>query len=209
MNDPYKILGVPRTASAKEIRTAYKNLAKVMHPDKHPHATDSERAAYEQQFKDIEAAYRILSDPAKRAYYDQTGLDGLPTVDGLARDKLMQLFDSIVAGAIACKDPTAHAPVFLDLVRDELTEARQTARDAVQMHTDLAAKLNKLKRKVVAKGDNLFVEVVEKRLAAAQRALLLLDTELRAVDAALELLDAYDVDISTVYSDHKNLSLAV
>ena len=66
--DYYQTLGVPRTASAKEIRTAYRKLAAKTHPDRNP---DDKGA--EERFKEIGEAYAVLSDDEKRAFYDQYG----------------------------------------------------------------------------------------------------------------------------------------
>ncbi|MCB2410437.1 J domain-containing protein [Hymenobacter lucidus] len=61
----YQTLGVSSTATAQEIKLAYKQLAIQFHPDKHGGST-----RFEEQFKAVNAAYRILSDPARRAAYD-------------------------------------------------------------------------------------------------------------------------------------------
>lgn len=66
--DYYKILGVTKTASAAEIKKAYRSLAKKYHPDK----TKGDRAA-EEKFKDISEAYEVLGDEEKRKQYDQLG----------------------------------------------------------------------------------------------------------------------------------------
>jgi len=64
--DYYKILGVPDTATAKEITKAYRTLARDSHPDTHPGD-----AAAEERFKEISAAYDVLGDEDKRAEYDE------------------------------------------------------------------------------------------------------------------------------------------
>ena len=65
--DYYERLGVPRTADEKEIRRAYRNLARKYHPDV------CKEAGAEERFKEINEAYATLSDAAKRAQYDRMG----------------------------------------------------------------------------------------------------------------------------------------
>jgi len=64
--DYYEILGVRRDATEKEIRSAYRRLARQYHPDVNP----GDRAA-EEKFKAINAAYQVLKDPEKRGKYDK------------------------------------------------------------------------------------------------------------------------------------------
>ncbi|MGQ9739217.1 MAG: DnaJ C-terminal domain-containing protein [Armatimonadota bacterium] len=66
--DYYAILGVPRNATEKEIKQAYRRLARKYHPDVNP----GDKSA-EEKFKEISEAYEVLSDPEKRAKYDQYG----------------------------------------------------------------------------------------------------------------------------------------
>jgi DnaJ-class molecular chaperone len=70
-NDPYQLLGVARTASAAEVKQAYRKLAKKLHPD----MQHGKGAANEQRFKDVTAAYDLLSDPDKRARFDRGEID--------------------------------------------------------------------------------------------------------------------------------------
>lgn len=64
----YERLGVERTASAADIRKAYRRLARQLHPDLHPGD-----AAAADRFKEVTEAYDVLSDPVRRSEYDATG----------------------------------------------------------------------------------------------------------------------------------------
>jgi len=66
--DYYQLLGVPRTATQKEIKAAFRKLAAKHHPDKNPGSKQAE-----ERFKEINEAYTVLSDAEKRKFYDQYG----------------------------------------------------------------------------------------------------------------------------------------
>ena len=68
--DYYQTLGVGKNATEKEIKTAYRKLARKWHPDLH---TDKDKAAAEEKFKQINEAYEVLNDTEKRSKYDRLG----------------------------------------------------------------------------------------------------------------------------------------
>jgi curved DNA-binding protein CbpA len=74
MADLYEMLGVAREASADEIKKAYRKIARELHPDVNPDP------AVQDKFKDVTAAYEVLSDPQKRQQYDMGGQGFVPPV---------------------------------------------------------------------------------------------------------------------------------
>src|SRR5262245_40865222 len=71
--DPYDVLGVSKSASAEEIQKAYRKLSKKHHPDRNPGDKQADAS-----YKEVQEAYSILGDPAKKANYDQFGFAGPP-----------------------------------------------------------------------------------------------------------------------------------
>jgi molecular chaperone DnaJ len=77
VRDPYTVLGVSRQASSEDIKNAFRRLARDYHPDRNPND-----AKAEERFREINAAYQILSDPQKRNRFDSWGQNGGPAPGG-------------------------------------------------------------------------------------------------------------------------------
>ena len=75
--DYYEVLGIARSADEKELKKAYRRLAMKLHPDRNPGDTSAE-----DKFKEVNEAFEVLSDPNKRAAYDQYGHAGVDTSAG-------------------------------------------------------------------------------------------------------------------------------
>src|SRR5262245_25038780 len=106
--DPYEVLGVGRDASEQEIKSAFRQLARELHPDVNAHDPDAE-----ENFKEAAEAYEILSDAQRRATYDRYGHEGLssggfaPNFDGFA--SISDLFEAFFGGGAFTGRPAGPA----------------------------------------------------------------------------------------------------
>jgi DnaJ family protein C protein 9 len=76
--DPYEVLGLDRTASPDEVKSAYRKTALKTHPDKAP---EDKKTEAKEEFQQVAFAYAVLSDPARRKRYDETGSTSEAVVD--------------------------------------------------------------------------------------------------------------------------------
>ncbi len=94
--DPYALLEVSRDASADEIKSSYRKLARKYHPDVNPDNPEAE-----EKFKELSQAYAILSDPEKKAQFDRFGsVEDIPSgADFSSQVDLSDLFDAFFGGS--------------------------------------------------------------------------------------------------------------
>ncbi len=140
--DYYQILGVERSASAEEIRKAYRKLARKHHPDLNP----GDKAA-EERFKKVQEAYDVLSDPKKKQMYDQVGFyseNGMPGAGAGARGAGMgfggfDFSDMFTRGArSSAAGGSAGSPNFQDIFNQWFSRSHEEEAGAVpQKGSDL------------------------------------------------------------------------
>ncbi len=129
--DYYEVLGVSKTATADDIKAAYRKKAKECHPDLHPNDKTAE-----ERFKELNEANEVLSDPDKRARYDQFGFNdpmagagaggnpfggagGFDFGGGMGFDSIFaQIFGGGMGGAAGGELVEAHDLVHRDVVAD-------------------------------------------------------------------------------------------
>jgi DnaJ-class molecular chaperone len=112
---PYDILGVKRDATQEQIRSAYRRLARKLHPDLNP----GDRTA-EERFKQVSAAYDLLGDPDERARFDRGEIDA----SGAERPQQTHFYRDFAGGAGAGRHPYASDAGFADMMEaDDLLSA--------------------------------------------------------------------------------------
>jgi DnaJ-class molecular chaperone len=111
MRDPYTVLGLERSASAQDIKRAYRKLAKESHPDRHP----GDKGA-QARFAEINSAHEILGDKEKRAKFDNGEIDaeGKPRFQGFAGGHPGGMGG---AGGFENIDPRAFSDIFQEFSR--------------------------------------------------------------------------------------------
>lgn len=93
--DPYEVLGISRSANADDIKSAYRRLARRYHPDVNPNDPTAE-----EKFKEVGSAYSVLSDPQKRARFDQFGTtEDVPTDPFFQGGGISDIFDVFFGAA--------------------------------------------------------------------------------------------------------------
>ena len=120
--DPYEVLRVQRDASEQQIKKAFRQMARELHPDVNAHDPDAE-----EKFKEAAEAYEILSDPERRATYDRYGHEGLrsggyaPNFDGFG--SIGDLFDAFFGGGTSGRGGPAAGADIAVAVEIDLIEA--------------------------------------------------------------------------------------
>lgn len=129
--DYYQILGVDKNATEEQIKKAYRKSALKYHPDRAP---ESNKKEYEEKFKEISQAYRVLSDKEKRSQYDQFGQDfeGAPSGRGFSQQDFRSFYDAF--GGEDVFEDLGFSRIFEEVFGKR---TRQTARSGEDASIDL------------------------------------------------------------------------
>jgi len=178
----YEILGVNKDADKATIKKAFKRLANKHHPDK--------SGGNETYFKLILEAYEVLSDPARRKKYDESGDTRKTNLNELARNMLADLFSKILQGG------SHDYQSILKSVEDILNNSEREIKNEVKRLTNTKKDLNKkIKRITVKNGNNLYAGVIEQQLLTINNQVNGLTERLEIMDLVRILLISYDENI--------------
>lgn len=174
MKSPYETLGVPKTADAATIRRAHRQRAKQHHPD----AGGNEAA-----MREVNEAYLILRDPARRQHFDETG-------EAEQRDSAVT--DLIAMFISACEvEQSDMTP--LELVRLKLQSQLAIVQKEQRILTSRARHINRMAAKVtVRQGPNLLGTALENHAANLERKAASAVEELARIERMTAILKEYD-----------------
>lgn len=178
MTTPYEILGVGRDADADAIKQAYRSKAQKLHPDK--------EGGDEAAFKQVKAAYELLSDPVRRERYDATGLSDMPDIDKEAQsglgDILVQVVDMVDV------DHT-------DIVAAVLAQVRSHMKDVTIKRNDVDKVIKKRERalrRLKSKGTQDFAQrVLQGSINERKTVWHKLDTAIKILQRMEEMANDY------------------
>lgn len=170
----YATLGIEPTATPEQIKAAYRKKSRENHPD---HGGSTEAMA------SVNDAYAVLSDPDRRAKYDQTGDSTKgPTLDEQANAALAQVFN-------ACLTEEG------DIVAVARKAFGRGISEANGQRQEMASTLRKLEKRrglvINTAGENLFQVLLEGKISQLEKARSSLDAQIEVAKAALRLLESY------------------
>lgn len=184
MTDHYETLGVPKDASPEDIKRAFRKQSSKNHPDRHggsPEATEA--------MAKVNAAYAVLSDPARRLGYDQTGRDPAegPTLDDIAEHALQTLIQQILED-----NPKGN---LVQLLEQHITKSIEQLQAQVKKHERAIARLTKQLDRVVRKSagrDSLFNRVLERQIKQSKDAIEEAERLMEVSRRSLEILKDHE-----------------
>src|SRR6185437_2885665 len=177
--DLYGILGVARTASPEDIKTAYHAKAKETHPD---------MGGTAEAFTAVQRAYDVLSDPQRRDAYDHGATIEDKRVDDVTTSAL-RIIEQMMAQAL--QQITPDGSVYdnvLDRMRSALTESRASLVDAIGQSKAEITRLTRFAKRFSAKEgtQNYFAQMVEYKIVGCQQRIVQLEAGLTHHDRARE-----------------------
>lgn len=183
--DHYETLHVAKNANAKQIKAAYRRAAARAHPDR-PGGSHTAMVA-------VARAYETLSDPERRARYDQIGEEGAtgPSLDDQALMAFMSLLDMMLANEVS--EDADHIEVLSFVVEKNATGAREGIQALERRRKTLEKRRRKFRLKAATKR-NILIEMIERKLTGTALELRTLQNKILVCERMKEILRDYDRD---------------
>ena len=188
----YETIGVHETATAEEIKKAYRERSKELHPD----ANDGD----DKGFAKLAKAYKVLSDPEKRKKYDEKSID--------TENNEAEQVNSIMAGltlAFLEHAPSVKTESLTDFVKKQVKEQLGNAKSAVTKLEKEIDRAENAKNRIVRKelGHNLILSVFENKISEARTNIVRHNEAVLLFDKVLEEIESYSylVDVEEKQND--------
>lgn len=174
----YETLGVEPSASAADIKAAYRRKSSAAHPDREGGSVEAQQA--------VNDAYAVLGDPDRRSRYDATGDDKAPvSIEAKARDALLALFHAVIDG----DGDMVHA--VHGMLSQHRTQTNTIRHQAVQRRAKLLKRREKVK---VKSGNNLVHGLIDQAVVQLDVQIATATEGLEINAAALAMLSDYEFD---------------
>lgn len=176
----YETIGVHETATAEEIKKAYRERSKKLHPD----ANDGD----DKGFARLAKAYEVLSNPERRKKYDDTGID--------TENNEVEQVNSIIAGltlAFLEHAPSVKTESLTDFIKKQAKEQLNNAKSAITKSEKEIERAENAKNRVVRKelGHNLILSVFENKISEARTAIARHNEAILLFGKVLEEIESY------------------
>lgn len=190
MSNPYETLGVPKDASAEDIKKAFKRKAHDTHPDRD--GGDAEA------FKEIGSAYALLSDHSRRERYDSHGEQGVRDENAKMLEHLAGLMFSLIDNI-----PDVHHVDILDVMRQNISQSivkayqeRTNIERSIEKRKTVLKRLSKKKRKKgEAKGQSMLFLMLQNDIDKREQGLKNMEEAVERTRKLLKLLDDYNYEV--------------
>ena len=184
----YKILGVPKDATAAQIKKAFRDLSKEHHPDK---GGDAEK------FNTIKEAYDVLSDPAKRQEFDETGSVNKKRSQGQAM--LVMLIDNtLIPMMVQFHDKPFNA---LEQFIQQMKDKHEQGKLMIKEKDDRIEQLQKVSGRITTTGDNIVQGIIDGKIKELEAMKLKLEAEMLCLDWCIDQMKAYKYEVTQQIGD--------
>jgi len=188
MSNPYHILGISKDASKEEIKEAYRNLAKLHHPDK---------GGNEELFKLISSSYELLMNDEARIHFDETG----QVLRNDFTERFNKFIDSVIIPAIhkvlnvSTVDIVSHIGNAVKQVKSELVTAQKNIKENKNRLEEVLTRLQSNNT-----SDKLLTESLERVSKQDESRLKSIEKDVIFLDKCLEIIKGYGYKIDKVQS---------
>lgn len=183
----YTILGLPRDATAEQIKLRFRLLSKSVHPD---------AGGDDEAFKELEEAYRILSDPEERAHYDATGTCRGPEINAARTEMIVCLTE--IMGACVSEMRNPDVDDLIKLMRLKIASSMDELQKTCVAAAEFKMKLEKVRARIRKKSggeDNVLAGILSGKIDNMDMQISRGDIMQRALVASQEALNDYGYDV--------------